>query len=116
MSTPCTFVHWLTNAAAFEAATVRSSVPCQIDTVGRGPVMAMTDGPEEMARVKAFIDRLNLRAIEMDGTCTGEHGIGEGKQEFLVREHGANVDTMRAIKAALDPHNIMNPGKIFRSG
>jgi D-lactate dehydrogenase (cytochrome) len=76
-------------------------------------VMAMTEDPEEMARVKAFIDRLNLRAIEMDGTCTGEHGIGEGKQEFLIREHGANVDTMRAIKAALDPHNIMNPGKIF---
>jgi D-lactate dehydrogenase (cytochrome) len=54
-------------------------------------VMAMTEDPEEIARVKAFIDRLNLRAIEMDGTCTGEHGIGEGKQEFLIREHGANV-------------------------
>jgi D-lactate dehydrogenase (cytochrome) len=78
-------------------------------------VMGMTEDAEEMARIKAFIDRLNLRAIAMDGTCTGEHGIGEGKQEFLLREQGANVDTMQTIKAALDPHNIMNPGKIFSS-
>lgn len=76
-------------------------------------VMGMTDDAEEMARIKGFIDRLNLRAIDMDGTCTGEHGIGEGKREFLLREHGANAETMRAIKAALDPLNIMNPGKIF---
>jgi D-lactate dehydrogenase (cytochrome) len=76
-------------------------------------VMGMTGDAAEMARIKAFIDRLNQRAIDMDGTCTGEHGIGEGKQEFLLREHGANVDTMRAIKAALDPFDIMNPGKIF---
>jgi D-lactate dehydrogenase (cytochrome) len=76
-------------------------------------VMGMTDDAEEMARIKAFIDRLNLRAIDMDGTCTGEHGIGEGKRDFLLREHGANVDTMRAIKDALDPLDIMNPGKIF---
>jgi D-lactate dehydrogenase (cytochrome) len=76
-------------------------------------VMGMIDDAGEMSRIKAFIDRLNQRAIDMDGTCTGEHGIGEGKQEFLLQEHGANLETMRTIKAALDPLNIMNPGKIF---
>ena len=76
-------------------------------------IMADTDDAEEMARVMAFIDRLNGRAIAMDGTCTGEHGIGQGKQAFLIQEHGANVDTMRTIKAALDPLGIMNPGKVF---
>jgi D-lactate dehydrogenase (cytochrome) len=76
-------------------------------------IMAEPEDPEEMARVKGFLDRLNLRAIGMDGTCTGEHGIGEGKQAFLIRELGDTVKTMRAIKAALDPHNIMNPGKVF---
>jgi D-lactate dehydrogenase (cytochrome) len=78
-------------------------------------VMAMPDDHLEMERVEAFIGRLNTRAIRMDGTCTGEHGIGQGKQRFLVQEHGANVETMRAIKAALDPLGIMNPGKIFLS-
>ena len=50
----------------------------------------------------------------MDGTCKGEHGVGLHKMDFLVEELGADtIDTMRAIKHALDPHNLMNPGKIF---
>jgi D-lactate dehydrogenase (cytochrome) len=76
-------------------------------------IMAATGNAEEMRRTGAFIDRLNNRAIAMDGTCTGEHGIGQGKPAYLVREHGANVETMKTIKAALDPLGIMNPGKIF---
>jgi D-lactate dehydrogenase (cytochrome) len=68
---------------------------------------------QEMTRTLAFVERLSDRAIGMEGTCTGEHGIGQGKLKSLVKEHGANVDTMRAIKAALDPLNIMNPGKVF---
>ena len=76
-------------------------------------VMAMTDDANEMARTKAFIDRLNSRAIAMDGTCTGEHGIGEGKRHFLKQELGVTVDYMRMLKKTLDPKNIMNPGKIF---
>ena len=78
-------------------------------------IMADVDDRSEMDRTTTFIGRLNQRAIAMEGTCTGEHGIGQGKREYLVQEHGANVDTMRAIKQALDPFNIMNPGKIFLS-
>ena len=50
----------------------------------------------------------------MDGTCTGEHGVGLGKIAYLEREHGEGVSVMRAIKKTLDPDNIMNPGKIVR--
>ncbi len=76
-------------------------------------VFADPDDAEENARADAFIERLAWRALEMDGTCSGEHGVGQGKMKFLDREHGAGLDLMRSIKRALDPDNIMNPSKIF---
>ncbi|WP_439605354.1 FAD-binding oxidoreductase [Shinella sp.] len=69
--------------------------------------------PAHVAKVEAFVGRLNARALAMDGTCTGEHGIGQGKQAFLPGELGGTVQLMRQIKQALDPDNILNPGKIF---
>jgi len=67
----------------------------------------------ELEEVEAINRKLVERALAMDGTCTGEHGIGLGKQEWLVRELGEAVDVMRAIKKALDPQDLLNPGKIF---
>ncbi len=66
----------------------------------------------EVAQVEAFLDRLVIRALAVGGTSTGEHGIGRGKMKFLEREHGAALGVMRAVKRALDPDNIMNPGKM----
>ncbi len=65
----------------------------------------------EVQRVKGVYDRLIERAIAMEGTCTGEHGIGAGKVAYLELEHGPALGFMRDIKRALDPNNIMNPGK-----
>ena len=76
-------------------------------------VMVDMENPAEVERADSFIGRLNLRAIAMDGTCTGEHGVGQGKMKYLDVEHGAGVELMRAIKRTIDPRNIMNPGKIF---
>jgi D-lactate dehydrogenase (cytochrome) len=70
--------------------------------------------PKEMAEAERLNQRLVNRALSLDGTCTGEHGIGCGKIDFLIAEHGEAVSVMRAIKTAIDPDNIMNPGKIFR--
>ena len=79
-------------------------------------VLVMMHDPGEVARAKGFIERLTERALAMEGTCTGEHGIGQGKIRFLEAEHGrVAVDAMRAIKHALDPDGIMNPGKIFQA-
>jgi len=71
------------------------------------------DRPEELAEAEALNVRLIRRALAMDGTCTGEHGIGLGKQDWLVEELGEAVDLMRMIKRTLDPKNLFNPGKIF---
>ncbi len=74
------------------------------------------DDAEEIKRAKALLERLVERALAMDGTCTGEHGVGQGKMKYLPAEHGAAaLAVMGAIKRALDPHNIMNPGKILPS-
>ena len=76
------------------------------------PVFNAKD-PREKAGMEAFLQRLAERAIRMEGTCTGEHGIGQGKAKYLQAEIGEGVAVMRAIKAALDPHGIFNPGKIL---
>ena len=71
------------------------------------------DDPAELAEAERLNERLVMRALAMDGTCTGEHGIGLGKRKYLLAEHGEGVSVMRQIKQVLDPHNLMNPGKIF---
>ncbi len=68
---------------------------------------------DELAEVQRLSDELITHALALDGTCTGEHGIGLGKRAALRREFGSGVDVMRAIKTALDPHGIMNPGKVL---
>jgi D-lactate dehydrogenase (cytochrome) len=77
-------------------------------------LLADPDNEDEMQRAHDFAARLAKRAITMDGTCTGEHGVGIGKQDYMSIEHGpAAVELMRKIKQAIDPENIMNPGKIL---
>ncbi len=71
--------------------------------------------PREVAEANRLNDRLVARALSMDGTCTGEHGVGYGKIDFLTAEHGGDVlSVMRAVKKSIDPDGIMNPGKILR--
>ncbi len=71
------------------------------------------DNEADIEAGKAFLDRLARRAIAMDGTCTGEHGVGMGKMKYLPLEHGPALQVMRQIKKALDPKGILNPGKII---
>lgn len=72
------------------------------------------DNPDEWAESERLNQRLVARAIAMQGTCTGEHGVGLHKQAFMQAEHGQDaLDVMAALKAALDPHNVLNPGKIL---
>ena len=74
------------------------------------------DDPREFVEVQQLNRRLVARALAMGGTSTGEHGIGMGKMDYLIEEHGEALDVMKAIKRALDPENRMNPGKLFRMG
>ena len=77
-------------------------------------VLVGTANPKEMAEAEWINQRVVERALEAEGTCTGEHGVGLGKQKFLVREHGEGaVAVMRALKLALDPDDLLNPGKIL---
>lgn len=72
-----------------------------------------TEDKAEMEKAEALLRRLVERAMAMDGTCTGEHGVGKGKMKYLEAEHGREaVALMRTIKRAIDPDNIMNPGKV----
>ncbi|MEX0283725.1 MAG: FAD-binding oxidoreductase [Paracoccaceae bacterium] len=106
-----------TGAAAAKAEDLGLIAPL-VGHVGDGnfhvsPLVDM-DNEREVAASKEFVSWLAELAISMDGTCTGEHGIGQGKKAYLEDELGvATVDVMRAIKAAIDPQGIMNPGKIF---
>ena len=84
---------------------------------GNFHVLLMVDphNPAEMDKAEGVNARMVARAISMDGTCTGEHGVGLHKMDFLVQEHGEEaIETMRILKHAFDPRNIMNPGKIIR--
>ncbi len=75
------------------------------------PLVMMEDA-DEVSRMETMVKRLAERAIAMDGTCTGEHGIGQGKMKYMALEHGHGWEVMSAIKRALDPGNILNPGKV----
>jgi len=76
-------------------------------------MMVDPSDPTYLPRAEALNDRMVARALALGGTCTGEHGVGMGKIKFLYEEHGEAMSLMRSIKKALDPDNIMNPGKII---
>jgi D-lactate dehydrogenase (cytochrome) len=77
------------------------------------PLVDVSD-PAEVEACEAFVDRLVKRALAMEGTCTGEHGVGQKKMKYLEIEHGSGaLNLMRLLKQSIDPHNIMNPGKII---
>lgn len=103
--------------AAKERADELGLISTVVGHVGDGnfhmlPLIDMDD-TEEVARAQGYVSWLNELAIEMGGTCTGEHGIGQGKKPYLRKELGGAVDVMVAMKAAIDPDGIMNPGKIL---
>ena len=68
---------------------------------------------ETYKKIREFSDLLIKKTLELNGTITGEHGIGLHKKEYLLKEHADNIPIMKSIKRTLDPNNIMNPGKIF---
>ncbi|MFT4130402.1 FAD-binding oxidoreductase [Labrys sp. (in: a-proteobacteria)] len=103
-------------AAAEKAQSLRLLAPIA-GHVGDGNfhnlIVLDPENPAERAAAKSYIGWLNELALSMEGTCTGEHGVGQGKRSYMEREMGPALDVMAAIKAAIDPKNIMNPGKIL---
>lgn len=101
-------------AKAAEMGLVAPTVSHAGDGNFHATVLVDMEDAAEVAKAKEFISWLNDMAIGMEGTCTGEHGIGQGKRPYLLRELGAEtLAVMGMIKKALDPDNIMNPGKIL---
>ena len=76
-------------------------------------IMLDPDDQAEFEKISRLSERLVERALKFGGTCSGEHGVGFGKLKYLEAEHGAALDVMRAIKRAIDPNNLMNPGKLI---
>ncbi|MBI2713530.1 MAG: FAD-binding protein [Rhizobiales bacterium] len=104
------------NATQREIAELKLVAPI-LGHVGDGnfhlTLLVDMDDADELKRAKLLMERLVELALSMDGTCTGEHGVGQGKMKYLLAEHGAPaLAAMAAIKRALDPQNILNPGKI----
>ena len=79
-------------------------------------ILTHPDQPEQVDAAEALGRRIVERALALDGTCSGEHGIGIGKQDFLLAEHGDAVAVMASLKATLDPLNLLNPGKVLPPG
>jgi D-lactate dehydrogenase (cytochrome) len=105
----------LATKADLETGTVPATILGHVGDGNFHVVFSMDpDSHQELEEVEALNARLVRRALDMDGTCTGEHGIGLGKQEWLVAELGEAVEMMRTIKRALDPKDLFNPGKIFQ--
>ena len=103
-----------------QALTALDALPAPIlGHVGDGnfhcAILADPNKPKELEEAERLNQRIVSRALAADGTCTGEHGVGLHKMDFLVEEHGADaIDLMARLKRAYDPLNILNPGKIFR--
>jgi len=117
----CVPVSRLADCIEETTADIAASLPFPAPIVGHVAdgnfhcgLLLMPDDPEERRLATEFSGRLVARALAMGGTCTGEHGVGLGKQKYLLDEHGEDaVGVMRAVKTALDPQNLLNPGKIF---
>ena len=115
----CVPVSRLAEAVLYsEQEAINTGLTCPIvGHVGDGNfhVLILFDeaSTDQKAKAKGLSKGIVAKALELEGTCTGEHGIGFGKKGYLQQEHGEGVDLMRSLKLALDPHYIMNPGKIF---
>ena len=84
----------------------------QHEELKKGKIIAAKD-KEKQKKIRKYSDDLISKALELEGTITGEHGVGLHKKEYLLEEHGDNIPVMKMIKRSIDQNNIMNPGKIF---
>ena len=89
------------------------SMLCKIEFPGKPVDFYDPNKENEYKYIREFSNRLIDKALEMDGTITGEHGIGLQKKEYLLKQHPDNIPLMKLIKKSFDPNNILNPGKVF---